>query len=191
MTRIAYRLLQVLLFAFMLVRPVQAVEPAPAPADGFRIGAGDVLLVTVWKQPALSLQLPVGPDGTLNYPLAGHIKAAGRTLPELEAALAGGLASQLRDAVVTVSLVQVHSFRIYILGEVLRPGEFELKGPLSLVQALALANGFTPFAKRERIVLVRRSADGSETRQSFDYAAYLAGGQPDPMLQPGDTLIVQ
>lgn len=167
-------------------------DDAPATQGSFRLGAGDVLMVTVWKQPALSMQLPVGPDGVMNYPLAGRINVAGRTLDEVEAALVAGLGKELRDVVVTVSLVQVHSYRIYIIGEVLRPGEFVLRAPVSVIQALAMANGFTPFAKRDHITLIRRDAAGQETRSTFDYAAYLASGaSADRMLAPGDTLIVQ
>lgn len=169
-----------------------AADDAPAMQAGFRLGAGDVLMVTVWKQPALSMQLPVGPDGFMNYPLAGRIEVAGRTLDEVEAALVAGLGKELRDVVVTVSLVQVHSYRIYVIGEVLRPGEFVLRAPVSVIQALAMANGFTPFARRDRITLIRRDAAGRETRSAFDYAAYLASGTPpDRVLEPGDMLIVQ
>jgi polysaccharide biosynthesis/export protein len=181
------------LFIFGTVHAATAMaDDAPAAQGGFRLGAGDVLMVTVWKQPALSMQLPVGPDGFMNYPLAGRVSVAGKTLDEVEAALVAGLGKELRDVVVTVSLVQVHSYRIYVIGDVLRPGEFVLRAPVSVIQALAMANGFTPFAKRDRITLIRRDAAGQETRSTFDYAAYLASGtSPDRVLEPGDTLIVQ
>jgi len=166
-------------------------EPSPEASSAFRLGPGDVLSVTVWKQPALSMQLPVTPDGTLRYPLAGHLEVKGRTLAEVEAALTEKLREQLREAVVTVSLVQAHSYRIYVVGEVLRPGEFVLRAPVSVVQAIAMANSFTPFAKRDRLLIIRRKG-GSETRQVFDYNAYVRGdvGQ-DIILEPDDTVIVQ
>jgi polysaccharide export outer membrane protein len=180
-----------LCIALLTATATHAESPAgTTPSSDFRLGAGDVLLVTVWKQPALSMQLPVGPDGVMNYPLAGRIAVAGKTLSEVEAALTEGLSRELRDVVVNVSLTEVRSYRIYVLGEVLRPGEFILRAPVSVVQALAMANGFTPFARRDRITLVRRNSDGQEVRQPFDYAAYLAGPQSDPVLEPGDTLIV-
>ena len=169
--------------------PPAVAPPAPAAAV-FRLGAGDVLSVTVWKQPALSMQLPVSPDGTLRYPLAGHLDVQGRTLAEVEAALSEKLGAQLRDAIITVSLVQAHSYRVYVMGEVLRPGEFVLRAPVTVVQAVAMANGFTPFARRDTVLVVRRGGD-RETREVFDYNAYLRGetGQ-DPRLEPGDTVIV-
>lgn len=165
-----------------------ALAQAPAP---FRLGPGDVLSVSVWKQPALSLQLPVAPDGTLRYPLAGQIEVQGRTLAEVESALAARLGEQLREVLVTVSLVQVQSYRVYVLGEVLRPGELVLRTPVTVVQALAMANGFTPFAKREKVLVVRRRG-ATETRETFDYEAYVRSGASGPgELEPGDIVIAQ
>lgn len=171
--------------------------PLPPPAaefklpGTFRLGPGDILNVTVWKQPALSMQLPVLPDGTLRYPLAGHLDVQGRTVAEVEATLELQLREQLREAVVSVTLVQVHSYRVYVIGEVLRPGEYVLRTPVSIAQALAIASGFTPFAKRDKVLVVRGQA-GRETRRNFDYNAYVQGevGQ-NITLEPGDTVIVQ
>jgi polysaccharide export outer membrane protein len=167
---------------------VGAAAQTASPA--YKLGAGDVLSVQVWKQPALSLQLPVAPDGTLRYPLAGPIEARGRTLAEVEAVLLARLSEQLRDALVTVSLVQVQSYRVYVLGEVLRPTELVLRAPVGVVQALTMANGFTPFAKREQVLVVRRR-DGQEVRERFDFGAYQRGEVAAPAdLEPGDTVIV-
>ncbi|MCP5229425.1 polysaccharide biosynthesis/export family protein [Accumulibacter sp.] len=178
----------------VVVQAANANAGSAAPASSaapFRLGPGDVLSVTVWRQPELSMQLPVAPDGSLRYPLAGHIDAQGRTLAEVEAELTQKLGEQIREAVVTVSLVQTHSYRVYVVGEVLRPGEFQLPGPVSVVQAIAMANSFTPFAKRDRLLVVRRK-NGQETRQIFDFNAYVRddAGQ-DLILEPGDTIIVQ
>ncbi|MDO9316062.1 MAG: polysaccharide biosynthesis/export family protein [Burkholderiaceae bacterium] len=174
-------------------RPAHA-QAGPSAAEtpaAFHLGPGDVLSVTVWKQPALSLQLPVAPDGTLRYPLAGPLDVVGRTLAEVETVLSAKLGEQLRGALVTVSLVQVHSYRVYVLGEVLRPGELILRGPVSVVQALAMSNGFTPFAKRDKVLVVRRRG-GAETRETFDYSAYVRGDGPSlAELAPGDIVIVQ
>lgn len=180
--------------------PAHAQSTAPATATAsasaaastpFRLGAGDVLSVTVWKQPALSLQLPVAPDGTLRYPLAGQIDVQGRTLAEVETVLGARLSEQLREVLVTVSLVQVHSYRVSVLGEVLRPGELVLRSPISVVQALASSNGFTPFAQRDKVLVVRRRA-GTETREVFDYVAFVRGEVSQPAdLEPGDIVIVQ
>lgn len=177
------------LLALLLALPGGAARAqAPAP---FRLGPGDVLSVSVWKQPALSLQMPVAPDGTLRYPLAGQIDVQGRTLAEVEAALAAKLGEQLREVLVTVSLVQVQSYRVYVLGEVLRPGELVLRTPVTVVQALAMANGFTPFAKRDKVLVVRRRG-ATETRESFDYEAYVRSGATGPgELEPGDIVIAQ
>lgn len=168
-----------------------AVAQAAAGATAFRIGPGDVLSVHVWKQPNLSLQLPVLPDGSLRYPLAGEVQVQGRSLAEIEKLLSDRIGENLREAVVSVTVTQVNSHRIYLLGEVLRPGEYPLRGPISLVQSLALASGLTPFAKRDSIVIVRRQG-GVETRRAFDLDAYLRDpAGVDPPLQPGDTVIVR
>lgn len=167
--------------------------PVEGPSDpaAFRLGPGDVVNVSVWKQPTLSVQLPVLPDGSLRYPLAGQIPVQGHTPAEVEQMLTERLREQVREAVVSVSVVQVQSWRLYIVGEVLRPGEYSLRGPVTLVQALAMASGLTPFAKREDILVVSRTREG-ETRRRFDYSAYVKGQvQSDIWLLPGDTVIVK
>jgi len=176
---------------FSSAAQAQTPQAAQAAPGAFRLGPGDVLSVTVWKQPALSMQLPVAPDGTLRYPLAGQLNVQGSTLADVEAALAAKLGEQLREVVVTVSLVQVQSYRVYVLGEVLRPGELILRAPVGVLQAVAMANGFTPFAKRDKVLIVRRSG-GNETRETFDYDAYVRGDARSPaVLEPGDTVIAQ
>jgi len=185
------RVLHALLIGCCLALAFSGAARAQAAQAAYRLGPGDVLSVTVWKQPALSMQLPVAPDGTLRYPLAGQIDVQGRTLAEVEATLTAKLGEELREVLVTVSLVQVQSYRIYVLGEVLRPAELILRAPVGVVQAVAMANGFTPFAKRGKLLIVRRRG-GTETRETFDYDAYVQGGGPGPaVLEPGDTVIVQ
>lgn len=171
--------------------PPEAATTVTTAAEIFRLGAGDVLSVTVWKQPDLSMQLPVLPDGTLRYPLVGELAVQGRSLAEVEQELTTKMRAQLRAAVVSVTVVQAKSFRLYVLGEVLRPGEFILRAPLTLVQALATAGGLTPFARHDAIIIVRHTKSG-EVREIFDYDAYLRGDTPrDPWLKPGDTVIVR
>lgn len=181
---------------FAAALPAQAqssAEPGQtsAPSAAFRIGPGDVLSVQVWKQPSLSLQLPVLPDGSLRYPLAGELQVQGRTLAEVEKMLTDRIGESLREAVVSVTVSQVNSHRIYILGEVLRPGEYPLRGPVSLVQSLAMASGLTPFARRDAIMILRNQG-GTQTRTSFDLDAYLRDPTAvDPLLMPGDTVVVR
>jgi polysaccharide export outer membrane protein len=101
------------------------------------------------------------------------------------------LREHVRDPQVSVTLQDARSYRVYVIGEVLRPGEFEVKGPVGVVQAIAMAGGFTPFATRTNVVIVGRGAP--ERRRAFDYDAFVAGsaGARDLVLAPGDTVVVR
>lgn len=158
----------------------------------YRISEGDVISVFVWKFPVLSVSVPVSPDGTINYPLVGELKAVGLTPSDLEKQLRQSLRKQIKDPQVTVSLKEVHGFRVYVLGEVLRPGMMELKGPVTVVQVVAMAGGFTRFAAKNDIVIYNQSIPG-EPRLSFDYERFLQGKDLDRniVLRPGDTVLVR
>jgi polysaccharide export outer membrane protein len=166
-------------------------EQAPALTSPFKIGEGDVLSVFVWKQPTLSIQVPVRPDGKISYPLIGEVQAAGLTVQQLEEAIVSALKQHIRELQVTVSLQEVHSFRIYVLGEVMRPGMFELSGAVTVVQAIAMAGGFTPFASRSKVIIVNPKMN-SDQRRSFDYASFVNGkeGNQNIILHPGDTVLI-
>lgn len=157
----------------------------------YKISEGDVMSVFVWKFPVLSVNVPVSPDGTIHYPLVGELKAAGLTLNEIELQLQQGLRKQIKNPQVTVSLTQVNGFRVYVLGEVLRPGMMELKGPVTVIQAVAMAGGFTRFAAKDDIIIYNHAIAGGE-RLSFDYERFLAGEdlQRNIILRPGDTVLV-
>ncbi len=156
----------------------------------FRLGAGDVLNVSIWKNKELSTSVTVRPDGMITYPLVGEIEVNGLTVGEVEERLTKLLKRQIQEPQVTVILEATYSFRIYVLGEVLQPGVFELKGPVTIVQALAIARGLTTFASRSKIFVVPAGKAGS--RQPFNYDKYLNGEavEQNIVLRPGDTIIV-
>jgi polysaccharide export outer membrane protein len=156
----------------------------------FRLGAGDVLNVFIWKQKELSTIVTVRPDGKISYPLIGEIEVSGLTVREVEERLSKQLKRQIQDPQVTVILEAVHSFRIYVLGEVLQPGVFDLKGPATVVQALAMARGLSTFASKKKIFIVPAGKNG--TRILFNYEKYLDGEEVEQnfVLRPGDTVIV-
>lgn len=161
------------------------------PGGGlFRLGAGDVLNVSIWKNKELSTSVTVRPDGMITYPLVGEIEVNGLTVGEVEERLTKLLKRQIQDPQVTVILEATYSFRIYVLGEVLQPGVFELKGPVTIIQALAIARGLTTFASRSKIFVVPAGKAGS--RQPFNYDKYLNGEavEQNIVLRPGDTIIV-
>lgn len=158
----------------------------------FRLGPGDVISVLVWKQPSVSQTVMINPDGRISYPLVGQIQASGRTLSELESAIATRLGKQLRDLQVTAVLKDVRSYRVFVMGEVLRPGVFELDGGVTIVQAIAMAGGFTAFASKKNVIVYNLTARGGR-RYNFDYSSFVANdaGVEDIVLVPGDTVIVK
>jgi polysaccharide export outer membrane protein len=155
-----------------------------------RLRAGDVVRISVWNNAELSGEVTIGPDGTFQYPFAGEVEASGRTLAELERTLSERLAAQVVSPQISVSLAELRGYRIYVTGQVTRPGAFDLHGPVSVVQAIAMAGGFTPFAARSDVLLYNPVRDAEPQR--FDYRRFLADpAAEDALLAPGDTLIVR
>ncbi len=199
MRRIRYTCWAVCFMVLCLAAVVQASETepiaVPSPEAGwsgpFRIGAGDVLNVFIWKHKELSTIVTVRPDGKINYPLIGEIEAKGLTLGEIEERINKQLKQHIQDPQVTVILEATHSFRIFVLGEVMQPGVFDLKGPVTVIQALAMARGLTTFASRNKIFIVN-PARGNDQRIPFSYSKFVQGEDTNQnvMLRPGDTVIV-
>jgi polysaccharide export outer membrane protein len=161
-------------------------------ALGYRIGPGDVLKFVVWKHDELSTQVAVRPDGAVSLPLVGDVPATGRSASEIAADV------QLRlhrfyqdDPPVTVQVQEVKSYKIYVVGEVNKPGEFAPSQEVTVLMSLSLAGGFTRFADPDRIVIVRRDARG-ERRIPFDYSAVIHDGdlRQNISLELGDTVVV-
>jgi len=164
-----------------------AFPPGTAPV--LPVGPGDRLQVTVFDNPDLSQTVTVGPDGAFRYPLVGRIRARGRSLGQIEAALTSGLSENIVDPQVTVGLVEVRGYQIFVQGEVLRPGVFEVDGPVTVTQALAMAGGFTAFTTRDRILVYNPTRAGR--RFLFDYDAFITNPDArDVALLPGDSIIV-
>ncbi len=143
-----------------------ALDPAELP--DYRIAAEDVLDVSVWREPELQRQVIVRPDGGISLPLVGNIQAAGRTPAELEEAILQKLTTYIPDAVVTVSVLELRGLRVYVTGNVRSPGQFEVGRYIDVLQAITLAGGFTPFADKGDVQIIRR-VDGRETVLKFDY----------------------
>src|SRR3954454_338801 len=162
------------------------------PPNAYAIGLGDVLEISVWKNPELSATVPVRPDGRISVPLLGDVQAAGLTPLALKAALTDGYKEYVTAPGVSVVVKEIHSRKIYVTGEVAHPGTFDLEPRTKLMQALALAGGLTPYAKG-RVVVLRDGRDGrQEKRYAIDLNGIVKGKRPEDnlLLQPGDTLIV-
>ncbi|MFL6259343.1 MAG: polysaccharide biosynthesis/export family protein [Thermoanaerobaculia bacterium] len=162
------------------------------PPNAYQIGLGDVLEVSVWKNPDLSATVPVRPDGRISVPLLGDVQAAGLTPLALKATLTDGYKEYVTAPGVSVVVKEIHSRKIYVTGEVAHPGTFDLEPRGKLMQALALAGGLTPYAKG-RVVVLRDGRDGrQEKRMEIDLKSIINGRKPEDnlLLQPGDTLVV-
>lgn len=164
-----------------------SIANIPEVSDSrFRIGCEDILEVTIWRDADISRVVPVRPDGFISLPLAGEIQASGKLPAELANDIQQTLSKVMLEPRVTVVVREVNSSRFYITGEVVRPGTFLLRGKVSLLQAVALAGGFTAFADRESIVLIREPGNS----YLFRYSDLIHGQTRDVYLNSGDTLVV-
>ncbi|MFL5321054.1 MAG: polysaccharide biosynthesis/export family protein [Myxococcaceae bacterium] len=164
-----------------------------AKDEAYRIGREDVLDVAVWRDADMSRQVPVRPDGFISLPMVGDVKAEGKTTDELANELKTKLTPYIQDPKVSVILHEVNSSRIYVTGEVTHPGVYPLKGRVSVVQALAVAGGFTPFADQDGIVVIRQGKDAGKYPVRYSDLVKLDDdqkGTTEAFLQPGDTIIV-
>jgi polysaccharide export outer membrane protein len=152
------------------------------------IGLGDVLRVFVWKEPDLTLDVTVRSDGMITVPLLGDVQAAGRLPSQLAGSLVAELKRFIESPRVTVTVSQASSARVYVVGQMMRPGEFPLLGRMTVLKALALAGGFREFAKLEGIVIVRED----QTVIPFNYkrVADAKDVSQNVLLAAGDTIVV-
>lgn len=165
---------------------------AAQAAEPYRLNAGDVLLISVWKEEHLQREVVVLPDGTITFPLAGHMPAAGLSPQQLQDALHKRLKAFFADPVITVSVVAVTGNKIYVLGQVNNPGEFQANRPIDVIQALSLAGGLTTFAAENAIKVLRRDASGNQRAFDFRYADISRGRnlESNILLQSGDIVLV-
>jgi len=172
--------------------PAASPEAAPAIVDeAYVIGPGDVLDISIWKEAALTKVVPVLPDGTISFPLTGGIRAAGRTAAELKAEIEERLRTYVPEPVLTLSVVQVNSLVIYVIGRVNGPGRYLLNTRVNVLQALAMAGGLNPFAD-ENDVKIFREREGKTEIIEFRYKDVLKGKRLEQniRLERGDVIVV-
>jgi len=181
-----------------LVLGCQSHKPPPpefeaAPKEGvYIIGPADRLRIDVWQNDKLTLaEVPVRPDGKITVPLVDDVMAAGLTTDELKASIAEKLSEYVQNPTVTVVVLAPNSKRAYVLGEVRAAGPISLAADMSVLDAITAAGGFTPFAKKGSVRVLRR-IEGRELAYTFDYDAFVAGRAPgtNVLLHPGDTVLV-
>jgi len=155
------------------------------------IGPEDALDISVWKDETLRAATLVRPDGGISFPLAGDFIVAGKTASQVRDELVKRLEKFIPEPVVTVSVVRVSSYRIYVLGRVNRPGDLTLGRNVDVLQALALAGGMTPFASEDGIRIIRK-VDGQTISIPFQYSRVRKGGDlsQNITLKSGDVLLV-
>lgn len=163
--------------------------PNPANSDEYRVGSGDKLRIEVYKDAQLSQSVQVRPDGKITLPLLGDLDANGHTPIELRDSIARQLKEYMTNPVVTVIVVEATAAVAYVTGEVNHPGTVQLQGgPLTVLQALALAGGLKDFADAKNIRILRRTPSGLQTIP-FNYKEAIRGGTP-VFLRAGDTVVV-
>lgn len=162
-----------------------------ADAD-YRIGPEDVLDISVWKDEALTKLVVVRPDGKISFPLVGELAVGGQTVEWLRKQITERLSRFMSEVEVSVSVNQVNSLRVYLIGKVLRPGEYKIGRAINVMQALALAGGLAPFADEDDILILRTESNENQLQIPFNYKAVKRGeelGQNIP-LQTGDVVVV-
>jgi polysaccharide export outer membrane protein len=161
------------------------------PKDMYRAQPGDVLQIGVWKEPDLSMEVLVRPDGGFSLPLIGEVNAGGKTILELREELFARLGKYVPDTDVFVGVRQLNGNKIYIIGKVARPGEFVVLRPTDVMQALSMAGGPTPFADVNDIRVLRRTEEG-QLLFPFRYGDIEkgVGVEQNIVLRSGDVVIV-
>lgn len=177
------------------VRQASGKAAANAYSTGdYKIGSEDVLDVIVWKSPDLSKVVSVRPDGKISLPLIGDIVVEGLTVAQVKQDLEARLKEFKESPNVSVVVQQVNSYGIYVLGEVAKPGRYQMKTFTTVLQAISTAGGFTPYAAKNRMFVLRKSSNaGTETRIDVSYDDIVSGGgnvSQNILLIPGDTVVV-
>jgi polysaccharide biosynthesis/export protein len=161
------------------------------PDPNYIIGPQDVLDIDVWKEAELTRDVPVRPDGKISLPLLNDVQAAGLTPTQLSEELTTELKKFITDPQVTVIVTQINSQRVYILGEMTRPGAYPLLPGMTVLQALSSAGGFTPFANLKKIYILRTEG-GKQVKFPFNYKEVVKGNNAEQniVLKAGDQIVV-
>jgi len=155
----------------------------------YRIGPEDVLHISVWGNEELTRDATVRPDGKISLPLLQDIQAEGLTAAELSEVIHQKLMGYVKDPDVAVIVTEINAPKVFVIGNVTRPGEYPLRSDMSVLQALSLAGGFTPFASPKKITVLRNKGGEREIRK-VNYYDMIDNGEGNYMLKPGDTIVV-
>jgi polysaccharide export outer membrane protein len=175
----------------LLATAVAAQPPAAGGAVRYEVQPSDILQVSVWREPELTQQVVVRPDGGFSFPLVGEVNAVGKTVEELRREIAEQLGGFIPDVVVTVAVLEIRGNKIYVIGQVNQPGEFIVNPRVDVMQALSLAGGTTAFASPNAIFVLRRD-NAQQRRLPFNFDAVLRGRdlEQNILLRSGDVVVV-
>jgi polysaccharide export outer membrane protein len=157
----------------------------------YRIGPGDILEISVWKDESLSRKLVVPPDGIISFPLIGDIHVTHRKVKDIRNVVTKKLSEFVPDVTVTVMLLEMQSLRAYVIGKVNKPGAFPISMDTSVMQILSMSGGLNPYASSDKIIIIRR-VNNTTIKIPFNYNEVKKGKNLDQniLLQRGDTVVV-
>ena len=176
---------------FMMFFFCQTAVADDLAGNRYIIGAGDILDISVWKNDELSKLVPVLPDGYISFPLVGEVKAAGKSVAQFQKDLKEKLVRYIPQPSLAVIVQGVRSMRIYVIGKVKSPGIFDLNANINVLQALTMAQGLNPFAKRNKIKILRK-IDNQTKIYEFKYDDVSAGQNLEQNIEMvrGDIIVV-
>ena len=185
------RLAMLMAVIWLAAAPFHAEAQELAPVTDYIIGPGDTLIISVWKDEALTRQVVVLPDGKIAFPLIGQVVAGGKTVDGLTKEMEQKLARFVPDLNLSVVVHKVDSMTIYVIGRVNSPGRFAITADVNVLQALSMAGGLNPFAKRGDIKIFREVGGGTKVFD-FDYDTVADGKDPrqNMRLKKGDVVVV-
>ena len=179
-------------FALILAAAFCASAPAAA-GEAYEIGAGDVITISVWKNPDLTGQFTVLPDGTIHFPLLGELTVEGKSVGTLIDQMKGQLGKYVSEPEITISVMQTNSMIIYVIGKVNNPGRFPIQqDTIDVLQALAMAGGLNPFAKEKEVRIFRKAGAKTDIFM-FNYDQVSLGEKLEQniALKRGDVIVVR
>jgi polysaccharide export outer membrane protein len=170
--------------------PTPPTASVPVPGD-YVIGPDDVIGVLIWRESEMSGDMTVRPDGMITLPLVGDVKAAGFRPDELKAHIEKAASKFVTEPTVTIVVRQINSRKVFITGEVTRPGAYPITADHSVMQLIAVAGGLTEYADANNIMILRVQ-DGKQRAFKFHYKDVLRGKAlpQNIQLMPGDTVVV-
>lgn len=161
----------------------------PSSSEAYIIGPEDVLLIYVWREDSITRTVPVRVDGKISLPLVNDLQAAGLTPLQLKDAITNQLKEYINNPVVTVTVLEANSFKVYVSGEVRQPGVYQIRSAITLAKLIIMAGGFSEWADQKHILIIT-DANGTEKRVIANYKKIVEGKEADVLISRGDTIIV-